>query len=390
MIIHNSIFIILFFFSLNAIGQEIATVKSEVIHSEILNQDREILIYLPFGYNENTYSHYDVIYVFDAQNRELFDYVHSVPGFLNNTGRSFIVVSITSSYYEETDYARNHDMLPPPRYTEPSEFYGGYSGNADNFISFVEKEVINHIESKYRTLGNRLAIGHSLSASLILYSLISKTGLFDDFIAVSPNLAYDKERLAEDLINFNYSKLQSPTFIYTSQANEGINYWKEWKPAFEKVSTFLSDSSRKNIIYYHKSFPDNNHWNTYISSINEGLRLYLDFYSKNYISRLSNETIPLTIQVTVPNKEDSVYITGNQESLANWTPGQILLSHKSDLVREITVKVKIPVEFKITRNKDWMTEAYIRGNEFMGNISIIDKNINTIKLEVLDWNDLME
>ena len=92
-------FILLFslFLITTSNGQEIARVENIKINSKELQQEREILIYTPQSYNENLYSSYDVIYVFDAHAREFFDYVHSIISFLSNTYKKFIVVGITLS-----------------------------------------------------------------------------------------------------------------------------------------------------------------------------------------------------------------------------------------------------------------------------------------------------
>ena len=43
--------------------------------SEYFNHERQVLIYTPGGYQQLDQTYYDVIYVFDAQSREMFDAV---------------------------------------------------------------------------------------------------------------------------------------------------------------------------------------------------------------------------------------------------------------------------------------------------------------------------
>ena len=272
-----------------AYGQQIAEVKSVTIKSKNLKQKRELLIYLPVGYNENKYTHYDVIYIFDAQNRMLFDYVHSILGFQDHGDKEFIIVGITSPYYEKTDYARNNDMLPTPKHTKPKEFYNGYSGNANNFLNFVEKEAVSYIDHHYRTLGNNIAIGHSLSASFVIYSILQKPNLFNDIIAISPNLAFDKERLVEDLLHNDYSEIKPHGFLYTSMTNEGVEYWKPWKPAYNKVRRFIKDSLDKVFEYSYAEFPKRNHWTTYPASVQTVLKNILNTILKTDSTNFLND-----------------------------------------------------------------------------------------------------
>src|SRR5690606_26744265 len=152
----------------------------------------------------------------------------------------------TSPYNESLDYSRNNDLLPILETKSSLDIYGKYYGNADNFFNYVSTEIIPYVDSHYRTLNHKIAIGHSLSASFILTSFISNPSLFNNYIAISPNLAYDEDKLAKQLINFDYSKIDKPTSLFLSHANEGNDYWKEWKPAREKVYSFLNQSVQNN------------------------------------------------------------------------------------------------------------------------------------------------
>lgn len=76
------------------------------------------------------------------------------------------------------------------------------------FLSYVKKEVVPYIESNYRTLNHRTAVGY-LSASFIVYAMLNETNLIDNYIAISPNFSFDKERLVADIKQFDYAKIKS-------------------------------------------------------------------------------------------------------------------------------------------------------------------------------------
>jgi predicted transport protein len=246
--------------------------------------------------------------------------------------------------------------------------YGKYSGNADNFLGYVSSEVIPYINANYRTLNHNMVVGHSLGASFILYSLLEKPNLFENYIAISPNLAYDEDKLGRALTNFDYKKIKKPTFIYLSNANEGIEYWKEWKPAREQVYSFFQDSlTEKNITVEIENFPDDNHWSTFPPSLNKALEFYFKNIQNKQDIELSKEENEVTIKVKVPKKEDTIYITGNQTNLGNWNPGKMKMKKISDYEREITLKLKSPAKFKFTRG-NWDSEAQVDGT--YGNVII--------------------
>ena len=81
---------------------QLESVKELSMKSEYFNHERQVLIYTPGGYQQYDQTFYDVIYMFDAQDRTMFDLVHCL---LNITckpdpdgGRTmnFIIVGICS------------------------------------------------------------------------------------------------------------------------------------------------------------------------------------------------------------------------------------------------------------------------------------------------------
>ncbi len=73
-------------------SQNIARVENIKIQSEALNQEREILIYTPADYHLRINEYFNVIYVFDCQSREFFDYTSSIISFITDNSKAFIVV----------------------------------------------------------------------------------------------------------------------------------------------------------------------------------------------------------------------------------------------------------------------------------------------------------
>lgn len=93
----------------------------------------------------------------------------------------------------------------------------------------------------------------------------------------------------------------------------------------------------------------------------------------------------LTFLVEVPNKEDTVYIVGNQSSLGNWDPAAVVMKKISAKKRSITLPVTYPIEFKLTRGS-WDKEGYI-GNKWNTENIKISKPIKNAKFKILGWYD---
>ena len=71
----KTLFLAFFLFPITAFAQ-LESVKELSMKSEYFNHERQVLIYTPGGYQQFDQTYYDVIYVFDAQCREMFDLVH--------------------------------------------------------------------------------------------------------------------------------------------------------------------------------------------------------------------------------------------------------------------------------------------------------------------------
>ena len=225
--------------NVNINAQKIDSLK---IHSGIIGKDRKVLIYLPWEYDHIPGSKFPVIYVLDAQARQYFDLVHSTLAFLNNSQFPMIVIGIVSDN-------RNKDFLPVNDFPETYEHYKGNLGKADKFLGFISNELVPFIDSTYRTLPGRIAIGHSNGGTFLMYSFTQKPDLFDSYILISPNLAYDNDQPVRRLKKFNSSDLKQVKFVYMCHSNEG-KLWKDWPAAREKAIKILKKLDSDDKIHF--------------------------------------------------------------------------------------------------------------------------------------------
>ncbi|MBC9795663.1 alpha/beta hydrolase-fold protein [Sinomicrobium weinanense] len=243
-------------------------------HSDVLNQDRKVWIYTPAGFEEDE-DHYEVIYVFDAQVRFYFDLIHSGIQFLSN--ERYIVVGDVSPYDEATQYNRNTDFFPKPVHENPETYYDGWNGNAQKHLEYLYKELTPYLEKNYRTLPNRTAVGHSNGGTFILYCLLQQPDLFNNYIAVSPNMAYDQEQMIERFKKFDGNSLKSEKFIYVSHADE--SQWKGWKEAREKWYDWLKTNPSDQITYEIEDLSDYTHFNSFPFASMSGLKKFTTYWS---------------------------------------------------------------------------------------------------------------
>ena len=72
------------------------------------------------------------------------------------------------------------------------------NGEADNFLKFIETELIPFIENKYPVTGYRTLIGHSYGGLFTIYTLIHQPELFNNYLAIDPSLDWDDQRLLKE------------------------------------------------------------------------------------------------------------------------------------------------------------------------------------------------
>lgn len=292
--------IILFvFISVSAFGQNIV---AEKINSTVLGQERNIWIYTPWQYEKYPDKKLEVIYVFDAQAREYFDLVHSTVQFLGGAEFAFIVVGVESPFSEEKKQNRDKDFLPKPIDKETIRLYAEYTGGVDKFLSFLKTEVIPFMDRNYRTLPERIAIGHSNGGAFISYSLLTDPDLFNAYIAISPNYSYDKGQIVKRFERLKPEDLKTEKFIFISNANENsetAKRWTGWSETNKEVIGILKNKKFKSKIHVEtKDFSTTeNHSSTFPIGLFYGLKSFIEYQFRtaenviDYYDRFANQNL---------------------------------------------------------------------------------------------------
>jgi predicted alpha/beta superfamily hydrolase len=229
------------------------------------------MIYTPKEYADTT-KKFEVVYVFDAQQQEIFDAVHSTIAFQNYGLRPMIVVGIVSEN-------RNKDFLPKNNHPETMQELAGQLGNANYLSDFLEKTLFTYIDKNYRTLPIKIGIGYSNGGTFLNYVMLTNPKLFNVIFSIDANFTYDKGQLVESIKN-NTSLSQSNLFYYTCQTPTGEN----WVNSSKEFNSSLIKNA--NMIIKQDFFQRETHSSVYqqgvINAFKEYFR-YQFFNSKNLI-----------------------------------------------------------------------------------------------------------
>jgi len=242
------------------------TVKRLTIKSAVLGEDRIVLVRTPAGYETNKVS-YPVLYMTDGDGH--MGHTASTIEFLTQNGRisDLIVVGVTN-----TDRTRD---LTPAKSTDKNpagELRFPTSGGADNFLKFFETELIPEIDKQYRVQPFRIFAGHSLGGLFAIHAMISKPGLFNSYVAVSPSLQWENGealKRAEDFLK-NQKELKATLFVSLGNEPGAIG------ESFDRFRELLSKSSIKGFEWQAERMADEDHGSVVLRSHYFGLRKVYD------------------------------------------------------------------------------------------------------------------
>jgi predicted alpha/beta superfamily hydrolase len=250
-----------------ALGQpRTGTVKSLTIKSTVLGEDRIILVRTPVGYETSKLS-YPVLYMTDGDAH--IKHTSSSIEFLTENGRmpELIVVGVTN-----TDRAR--DLTPTKATTKNAagDLQFPTSGGADNFLKFFETELIPEIEKQYRTQPYRIFAGHSLGGLFAIHAMMTKPGLFNSYIAVSPSLQWENDTELKRAEEFLKNQKEMKVTLFVSIGNEPGRIGAD----FDTFKDLLSKTNIKDFEWQAERFADEDHGSVVLRSHYFGLRKVYD------------------------------------------------------------------------------------------------------------------
>lgn len=148
-------------------GDAITIGTWRTFHSEILGEDRQILVHLPEGYEKSVTRHPVLFHLYGQQVTHYFaDAVMTTERLAGAADiPPMIVVGVAN-----TD--RYRDNLP-------IQADGKTPGGADAFLRFFAEELIPFVDKHYRTKPYRMLAGPQAGGAFGLYALMTSPGLFN-------------------------------------------------------------------------------------------------------------------------------------------------------------------------------------------------------------------
>ncbi len=287
------LFLLLIFTSFISFCQNVTAInigKTDSVYSTILKEKRNLLIYLPENFDVN--KKYPVVYLLDGKTN-----FHSFTGIISHLSNTDVIPEMIVVGILNTN--RNRDFTP----TYDSTNYDKSNGAGEVFTSFLEKELIPYIESKYPVAPYRIFVGHSLGGLLVVNTLLNHTPLFDSYIALDPSLWWDKMKLNKQAPKLLLEKKFKDKTLYLAMANSMPMGMSD--TAMAKKDTTNATIGIRSVLLFHdvlvkeknedlrwafKYYANERHGSVPLIGSYDALKFIFDFYLRPSFQKVTDST----------------------------------------------------------------------------------------------------
>ena len=291
----SAMFALLSFCALAQTDNKIVIGKVDSVYSNILGEQRKVWVYTPgmSSGNHDTSNRYPVVYLLDGD-----AHFQSVVGMIQQLSEAngninfpqMIVVAIPN-----TD--RTRDLTPTHIVSDLPNMDSNFSkntGGGENFVAFMEKELMPHIDSLYPTQPYRMLIGHSFGGLTVMNVITNHTKLFNAYIAIDPSMWYDKERFLKATEQKLAQKKYDGIKLYLGIANtmpEGMTIDKMLKDttagtrhirSIFAMDKFIKANKQNSLQFDSKYYADDDHGSIPMITEYDALRFIFNYYKLKF------------------------------------------------------------------------------------------------------------
>lgn len=262
------------------------------IDSKILKEKRKIWVHVPnTAQNGGLYApvKYPVVYLLDGD-----AHFYSVVGMiqqLSSVNGNAICPEMIIVGIPNTD--RTRDLTPTHVDIAPmmDSASARTSGGGEQFISFIEKEVMPYIDATYPTLPYRTLIGHSLGGLTVMNTLLNHKDLFNSYISIDPSMWWDTRKLLtkgtgllaqQDYKNKTLYLAIANTMkpgMDTTQVKKDTTFETDHIRSILSLNNVLQKNKQNGLAYNYKYYNEDTHGSVPMIATYDALHAIFGFYN---------------------------------------------------------------------------------------------------------------
>jgi uncharacterized protein len=222
------------------------------IDSKVMGETRRLNVYLPPGYVEAPQARFPVLYMPDGGLAEDFLHVAGLVQVLvgNGTMRPFILVGIENTQ-------RRRDMTGPTQNADDKKI-APQVGGSEAFRSFIRRELMPQVKSRYRTTNETAIVGESLAGLFVVETFLLEPDLFDTYIAFDPSLWWNDQKLVADSAErLRAHKKLEKTLYFASSDEKGI------VDVAQRFADILTKHAPPGLHWHYEKMPEEKHSTIY-------------------------------------------------------------------------------------------------------------------------------
>jgi hypothetical protein len=264
--------------------------EKDSIFSNVLQESREIYIQIPESYQSNPNRTYPVAYILDGD--VFLPTLSNVHNFYSGGFMpEMVLIGISNAKN------RTRDLTTSKITSRRGMPYNEENGEAENFLKFIETELIPYVERTYPVTNYRTLIGHSYGGLFTIFTLINKPELFANYVSIDPSLDWDDQMVLKQAEKFFKKKSFKGKALYVSLSGqlhmqnqevtidnvmEDTSDYTLFARSNIMLSRIIEESPENNLYYKWQFYPNDLHGTIPQPSIKDGiLSLFTWFQMEN-------------------------------------------------------------------------------------------------------------
>lgn len=362
--------------SLSQLKTEPRTVTTGIsftLHSNVLNEDRIVMIGLPDGYEKST-KKYPVFYMLDGQWG--FDFTKQMIDWVSRTRYGFMPEMILVSLHTGGDN-RTRDLTPTK-----DKNNGG--GGGDKLYDFIRDEVIPFVDKNYRTYNYRVLGGTSFGGVFVVNAFHRDPQFFNGYMSLSPSMWWDNKILLDRTKDLLVKNPSIRNRLYISVANEGLGM------GVDSLASILKAFAPKGLLWKFDKLPDEVHETVSYKGYWDGLKFVfadwhyplVDFGTKDHLASSVDSAIYGNVTHKISKQPDDVL--KNRSGLYKDSYGRIIVLTKvNNTLQSFCKQLPSLILYPETPNKFFVNktqvqqELYLRGYDIQVEFPLEDSLVLT-------------